>query len=318
LPAGQYAAFFVTDDSHSYKSWNAPPPYDPTYWGITVWVKDEASKKFAKTYSYKAAEEKNVIVDLTRLGDHESVTKAFTLKKPMDLRVYALGEGRGRDMADYGWIVDASTRRKVWTMEYGETEHAGGDKKNRLIDKVVHLEKGSYIVHFITDDSHSYRNWNASPPFDQEHWGITVSAASDQFDPSDISAYEQREDASALASIVRVGNDERRRKEFTLSRKSDIHIYALGEGSDGEMSDYGWIENAKTGKVVWEMRYRMTDPAGGAHKNRLFDGTITLPAGTYTLFYETDGSHAYDDWNDTPPDDPESWGITVSLAKGDQ
>jgi hypothetical protein len=318
LPAGQYAAFFVTDDSHSYKNWNSPPPYDPAFWGITLWIKDEALRKYAKLYDYRAAEAKNIIADLTRLGDHESQSKAFTLKKAMDVRVYAVGEGHDRDMADYGWIVDASTRKKVWTMEYDETEHAGGDSKNRMVDKIVHLEKGSYIVHFITDDSHSYHHWNSSPPFDPEHWGITISAAGDRFDPKDVSAYEERGDASVLASIVRVGNDERRRKEFSLSQKSDVHIYALGEGSDGDMSDYAWIENASTRKVVWEMRYRMTDPAGGAHKNRLFDGTITLPAGTYVVFYETDGSHAYNDWNDTPPDDPEAWGITISLAKGEQ
>jgi hypothetical protein len=318
LPAGQYAAFFVTDDSHSSRDWNAPPPNDPAFWGMTLWVKDDAMKKYAKPYEYKPAAEKNVIVDLTRLGDHESQSKAFTLKKAMDVHIYALGEGHDRDMADYGWIVDASTRRKVWTMEYDETIHAGGDKKNRLVDKVLHLEKGGYIVHFVTDDSHSYGDWNSARPFDPEHWGITISAAGDQFDPSDVAAYEEHADASALASITRVGNDERRRKEFTLSKKSEVHVYALGEGSGGDMSDYAWIEDAGTRKVIWEMRYRMTDPAGGAHKNRLFDGTITLPAGNYIVFYETDGSHAYQDWNDTPPDDPESWGVTISLEKGEK
>jgi hypothetical protein len=315
LPAGQYAAFFVTDGSHSYKEWNAPPPYDPSFWGITLWIKNESQRKYAKNFEYKPSEQKNVIVDLTRIGDHESRTKAFTLRKAMDVRIYALGEGRDREMSDYGWIVDASSRRKVWKMEYGETEHAGGDEKNRMVDKVIRLDKGSYVVHYVTDDSHSYRNWNSSPPFDQEHWGITVSAADDRFDPKDVAAYEDRGDLSALASIIRVGNDERRRKEFSLTATSDVRIYAVGEGRDGEMYDYAWIEDAHTGKVVWKMKYRMTDRAGGAEKNRLFDGTISLPAGTYTVFYETDDTHAYNDWNDTPPDDPESWGVTISLGK---
>jgi len=62
---------------------------------------------------------------------------------------------------------------------------------------------------------------------------------------------------------------------------------------------------------VWKMTYDESDPAGGARKNRVFDGVITLPAGTYVLRYTSDGSHAYGDWNDDPPDDPESWGITV-------
>ena len=315
LPAGQYVAYFVTDGSHSYREWNAPPPYDPSFWGLTVWVNDEAQRKYAKTFEYKPAEEKNVIADLTRLGDHESRSKPFTLRKGMDVRIYALGEGQDREMADYGWIVDASTRRKVWRMEYDQTSHAGGDKKNRLVDKVIHLDKGSYVVHFVTDDSHSYHHWNSSPPFDPEHWGIMISSTDERFDPKDVSTVEERDNSSVLASILRVGNDERRRKEFSLSQTTDVRVYSVGEGRDGEMYDYAWIEDASSGKVVWKMKYRTTDQAGGASKNRLFDGTISLPAGRYIVFYETDDSHAYDDWNDTPPDDPEGWGVTVSLEK---
>jgi hypothetical protein len=115
-----------------------------------------------------------------------------------------------------------------------------------------------------------------------------------------------------------VGSDERRHKDFSLSKASDLLVYAVGEGRDGEMYDYGWIEDARSGKTVWKMRYRATEPAGGASKNRSFTGTISLPAGTYTVFYETDDSHAYGDWNDTPPDDPESWGITISLTKDER
>jgi hypothetical protein len=315
LPAGQYVAYFVTDGSHSFRAWNAPPPYDPTFWGLTIWVKDEAQRKYAKTFDFKPATEKNVIADLTRLGDHESRSKSFSLRKGMDVRIYALGEGRDQDMSDYGWIVDASTRKKVWKMEYDETRHAGGDKKNRLVDKVIHLDKGNYVVHFVTDDTHSYRDWNSSPPFDPEHWGITLSGVSDQYDPKDVAAFEERENLSVLASILQVGDDERRRKEFTLSKTSDIHIYSVGEGRDGEMYDYAWIEDANSGKTVWRMKYRSTDAAGGASKNRLFDGTISLPSGKYIVFYETDDSHAYNEWNDTPPDDPDGWGVTISLEK---
>ena len=63
------------------------------------------------------------------------------------------------------------------------------------------------------------------------------------------------------------------------------------------MVDYGWIEDAKSGRRVWEMTYRMTEHAGGAKKNRRFDGVIRLPAGEYVLRYETDGSHSFGDWN---------------------
>jgi hypothetical protein len=318
LPAGQYAAFFVTDGSHSTRDWNAAPPYDPDFWGMTIWLNDDGTKKYVKSYEYTPPGEKNVVVSLSRIGDHSSITKSFTLKKAMDIRVLAIGEGSSSDMADYGWITDGIARRRVWTMDYDETVHAGGDRKNRMIDKIIRLDKGTYSVHFVTDDSHSYRDWNSAPPYDPEHWGITLYTVGESFNQNDVVPVDEIRDPSALASITRVGNDDRRRQEFSLSQKSEIRIYALGEASGREMADYAWIEDASSGEVVWEMRYRGTEHAGGAKKNRLFDGTTTLPAGKYLLFYESDDSHAYGDWNDTPPDDPENWGVTVSLVRGNR
>jgi hypothetical protein len=80
------------------------------------------------------------------------------------------------------------------------------------------------------------------------------------------------------------------------------------------MYDYGWIEEAASGRIVWEMTYRMTDAAGGAKKNRLFQGTLVLDPGKYAVHYRTDGSHSFNDWNAAPPADPEGWGIQVSRA----
>ncbi len=114
---------------------------------------------------------------------------------------------------------------------------------------------------------------------------------------------------------MRVGDDERRQKSFILEKETEVRIYALGEGRDGEMYDYGWIEDGKTGKTLWEMTYRMTEHAGGAEKNRRFDGTITLQPGEYTVHYRSDGSHSFDGWNDDPPSDPFNWGITIYHAE---
>ena len=101
----------------------------------------------------------------------------------MDVRIYALGEGRNGQMFDYGWITSADSRKRVWEMRYDDTEGAGGDAKNRLVDTTVRLEKGSYIVHYISDDSHSAEEWNASAPPDGRRWGITVLAAQGTLDP---------------------------------------------------------------------------------------------------------------------------------------
>jgi len=315
LPAGSYAAFFVTDDSHSERRWNAPPPYDPMFWGMTIRVKDSGMKAYVKKFDYEPAPDKNVVVSLDRLGDDEFRSAGFTLNRPMNLRIYALGEGRDNDMFDYGWIIDAKTHKKVWEMDYGKTEHAGGASKNRLFDGTVRLDKGSYIAYFRTDDSHSYFRWNSSRPYDAEHWGLTIMAADENFNPADVGAYKEEEDKSILAQLTRMRDHDHERKSFTLKRDTDVRIYAIGEGRNGDMFDYGWIEDANTGKVVWEMTYRMTEHAGGASKNRLYDDVISLKAGEYVLHYETDGSHSFNDWNSDPPHDPVNYGITLYLVK---
>jgi len=115
--------------------------------------------------------------------------------------------------------------------------------------------------------------------------------------------------------LTAVRNDASPQKRFVLDRPAEVRVYALGESSGGRMADYGWIEDARTGRTVWEMTYRTTLAAGGAAKNRRFDGVLTLPAGEYTLRYETDGSHAFGSWNAAPPDSPELWGITLTRVR---
>ncbi|MEM7583749.1 MAG: hypothetical protein AAF560_10250 [Acidobacteriota bacterium] len=314
LPPGKYVAHFVTDDSHSPQRWNALPPRDPAFWGMTLWLKNPDQMARVERFDYQyLPTEGHAIVELTRLRDDEHVSEGFTLSKAADVRIYAVGEGFPRDMADYGWIVDARTRKKVWAMDYERTVHAGGGSKNRVADEVLRLEPGSYIVSFVTDGSHAYRDWNTSPPSRPERWGITVFGTED-FDPSVVAAYREEEDPNVLARIARVKSDSHRRREFMLTGDAEVSVYALGEGTHGEMYDYAWIENSD-GKVIWEMTYRMTDGAGGASKNRLFQGTLMLRPGQYVLHYRTDDSHAYRDWNATPPHDPDAWGVQIALVE---
>ena len=51
------------------------------------------------------------------------------------------------------------------------------------------------------------------------------------------------------------------------------------------------------------MAYSDTDHAGGARKNRVFDGILRIPAGEYRLVYRSDDSHSFADCNMSPPDD---------------
>jgi hypothetical protein len=314
LPAGRYAAFYATDDSHDPSQWNTQPPHDPDAWGLRIAVKSNDDRGTVKAFAYEHAPESATILALTRIGNSESRKQGFALTRPMDVRVYALGEGRDGRMFDYGWITNAGSRTRVWEMRYGETEPAGGDRKNRLADTTLHLPKGSYVVHYVSDDSHSAGEWNSAAPADGRHWGITVLAAQGALDRSAIAAYDEKADPSILAQLTEIRDDDQVTKRFTLQTESAVRIYAVGEGTGGDMVDYGWIEDTKTGRRVWEMTYGSTQHAGGATKNRRFDGIITLPAGEYVVRYETDGSHSFGDWNAAPPDDPEMWGITIYRA----
>jgi hypothetical protein len=132
-----------------------------------------------------------------------------------------------------------------------------------------------------------------------------------------VKKYDPDDDKYILVQIVGVGDDEEHEKQFTLNRDTDVRIYALGEGDRDEMYDYAWIEDYNTSRTVWKMRYRDTRKAGGASKNRLFDGTIRLKRGTYVVYYVSDDSHAYGDWNQNPPRDRTSWGITIYTFNGD-
>jgi CubicO group peptidase (beta-lactamase class C family) len=113
-----------------------------------------------------------------------------------------------------------------------------------------------------------------------------------------------------IAQIVQVLDKEDKTMAFSLAKSQDVRIFAIGEGTPGEMFDYGWIEDADKGSRVWEMQEPKTAHAGGAGKNRKVDVVITLPAGNYKLRYKSDDSHAFDHWNSLPPD-INFWGIAV-------
>lgn len=310
LAPGDYVLNYITDDSHSSPDWNAAPPDDPLNYGLTLYLTDPKQKD---AVALSSGEEKDdALIRLTGIGDDDFRSSTFTLKKEASLRVYAIGERMysRSEMADYGWIINARTREKVWAMDPDRTEPAGGGDKNRMSDEIVSLPAGTYTVFYKTDDSHSYNDWNSDPPLDEEHYGITIYPAPDHFDRANFQAGGDAAEAGVISQIVRVRDSEHRKASFTLKQRTKVRIYALGEGSNHEMYDYGWIERAGDG-TVWEMTYAITFHAGGAKKNRMASTVLVLEAGSYTLHYESDDSHSFSSWNTDPPDDPTMWGITL-------
>ncbi|MDD4033622.1 MAG: sugar-binding protein [Bacteroidales bacterium] len=87
---------------------------------------------------------------------------------------------------------------------------------------------------------------------------------------------------------------------------SPENLYLLVEITDdikkysSFLFDEGRIEDEE-GNTVWEMKMEKTTHAGGALKNRRQEDTLTLPAGIYKIHYQSDESHAFGAWDDTPP-----------------
>jgi hypothetical protein len=314
LPAGEYQLVYATDDSHTFGRWNAAPPYDPEFWGVTVLTDGDARKKILPVEPSKEP----VVVQFLRVGDNELLSSGFSLDRAMDLRVYCIGEYSDGDhsFADYGLIENASSGKRAWDMTYGSTEPAGGAEKNRMFDGIVHFPPGDYVVRYVTDGSHSYNHWNSTAPYDQEHWGIVVAGIPGSFDSKAVRPFSgEARSKNVLVKMVGLRDDDEQEQRFRLTKTTSLRIYAIGEGGRDEMYDYGWIENNESGRTVWEMTWRNTLPAGGASKNRMFDDVVILPPGSYTVRYKTDGSHSTGDWNAAPPRDPFNWGITISLAQ---
>ncbi len=311
LNPGNYVAYFKSDGSHSLEGWNANPPYDPLFWGFTIRVDEKQyNPESIKKVPYK---KKEPFVQLTRVGDDKNLQKSFTLEQPAWIKIWAIGEGSDDEMADYGWITNSQNGETVWKMEYEKTEHAGGSSKNREFLGTVHFDKGNYLLHFRTDDSHSYGDWNARPPDSPKNWGISLYLLSKEDSSALVHPVIAAKNVKSeiLVQLTKIGDDEHRMKQLVLKKPTHLHILCLGEGRDGEMFDYGWIENMETRETVWKMNYNETQRAGGARKNRRVDSYIFLSAGTYRIHYKSDDSHSYRSWNDDSPDNVNDWGITV-------
>jgi hypothetical protein len=277
-------------------------------YGLEIYVPSQAAgevKGFTAPLKWM-----NILVSLTRTADNSSLSQGFRVLRPVTLHVYAMGEGNREDgMYDYGWILDAKSRKRVWEMDPVKAQYAGGAPKNRRIVDKVTLPAGEYLACYVTDGSHSPADWNAAPPCDPLLYGLTLSIPNEAEAHNAVLA-DFKESGKLIAELVRVRNDQSLTATFAIKNHQKLRVYALGEGDGDELADFGWIEDS-TGKQVWSMAKENLYHAGGAYKNRLGDEVVTLPKGTYTLRYKTDGSHAYGKWNADPPRDQEHYGISV-------
>jgi hypothetical protein len=252
---------------------------------------------------------------LAPVGDSEVRETLVRVERPTRLKISACGE-RDRDgggLWDLGWIEDAVTGEPVWTMSLARCTSAGGAEKNVHWRGEVPVEPGTYRVSYATDSSHAWGSWNVRPPDDPRLWGMLVDVE-DEGALAVLDGDVELPERDVLVRWLRVGDDEDLSRDVAFERPVRVKIHAVGEGGRRSMYDGGSITSLDTGRVAWEMAWSNTSHAGGDDKNRLYHGTIELPAGRYRIAFSTDGSHAFGVWNAAPPREPFRYGLIVRVV----
>ena len=314
---GVYRAVAQTDRRHAHGDWVGNPPHDPQAWGLALSSTDSgAVSTFDPWRSHSA------FIDMTGVGDDERLSERFEVHAPTTVVVSALGEITAPDNRyDYAELVEDTPERSrtVWSMGWEASVHAGGASKNRQEVAFLRLAPGAYTLHYSTDGSHSMDEWNAAQPYHAERWGVSLSALAPEGTltvgaSADLPLQEDADETRAeIVSWTRLEGSVEESHAFSLERTRRLHIVSVGEVTQRKQYDYGWIINIDRGETVWEMTYANTVPAGGSEDNRRFDGIVELDPGAYVLYFETDGSHHFGDF-DSAPEHAEEWGITLRYA----
>ncbi|MFQ5571875.1 MAG: hypothetical protein ACE5G0_19525 [Rhodothermales bacterium] len=333
LAPGAYRVAAQTNRDHAFYDWEGNPPYDPSAWGLTLYAEDP----YAIT-AFDPWTSRQPLVSLTRVPDDTKLSRRFEVQQPIQVVLYSVGEMTDRNsIYDFGELFKEETNRKrsIWKMKWNASQQAGGGDKNRLEVAFIRLEPGVYTLQYQTDGSHAYDDWNTGAPDYPERWGVTLFPMAPALDegvfqllPSlsgddwptpnpPISGLDVNEGA-VLLDWTQLRGDEEKSHPFELQDEARLYILALGEITSSSQYDYGWIERAGTNDVVWEMMLDNTHPAGGADRNRRFEGIVTLPPGGYVVNYKTDSSHHYGFFGDEGPDEPAAWGITIHFVADEE
>ena len=112
------------------------------------------------------------IAEILEVGNDANKTAPFSLDENTNVGIYSIGEGFNDEMYDYCWITDSQST-VVWEMKHSETQSAGGAEKNRKLNATISLPAGDYVLHYKSDDSHSYLLWNSRPP-ETWFWGVKL------------------------------------------------------------------------------------------------------------------------------------------------
>ena len=119
------------------------------------------------------------IHSITQVGDFVDSSIHFFVSEKSPFLCLSVGEANFEGgLVDWGWIENAKGDT-IWSMTPQKAFHAGGNTKNLWQKEVISLEKGQYQLRYISDDSHSWKKWNAAPPVHKDLYGIALYSLDD-------------------------------------------------------------------------------------------------------------------------------------------
>ena len=311
LDPGRYTLHFASYGQLQLKS---RPPFqrDQRKWNVILYSPD-GRKVLRGNQDVPKKNTSHLIWDVTALEGDEKRERFLEVHYPTDFTIRAIGQlGTQGEVhpLDYSRIEDAVNGRTVWQLSLENTTWAGGVQENRIFDNQLPVEPGLYQAIAVTNIRHHYDGWVGNPPFDPAGWGLRLSTS----DPEAVSIFDPWRRRNPVIRMTEVGDDQRHERSFTVTNKVAVLFYALGEINRREEYDVAWLEQVHaSGETVtrWRMSSEGSLHAGGARKNRKEVVLLRLEPARYTLYYESDGSHSYDQWNAGEPDYPERWGVTM-------
>ncbi|MDO9693427.1 MAG: hypothetical protein Q7W56_01705 [Candidatus Latescibacteria bacterium] len=279
------------------------------------------------------------LADAVRLAAPEPgalLSAGFRVEAAGEVEIVAVGLRRkftGND-AVRAWLMRQGVDEPVWAQDPETGEPVGASRLLRRSTTRVPLAPGDYVLHLAAGrrarDGKAFHQWRtvlndvadllnredpqASPA---EYFGkceVTVTPLDGlvlQPAPVAVSVWPVEVRPADGGHLVTI--------PFRLTRTARLKVHVTGEVAEAESValDYGWIEDARTGRTVWSAEDESPQPAGNAAVNVHWVGELALNAGDYLAGFLSDAVHGPGDWHDLPPYDPEAWGLRLAPLAAD-
>ena len=277
---------------------------------------------------FVGAPEREGFIVFENLESADLYERSIQIDKQVQFEIKARGgiDLESGTLAAYAWISDLENGQVVWVMEPG----GNVETKRRYIAEAhdfVTLNPGLYTLYFTTYGSNSSSHQSEWGRGDRENgwqkyeeeWFLTASLVQGETTDLKLVRHDDQlvhpvfsRDEDMIWSTGPMGDDES--SEVTIEVKSDIRVRLYGAGEiDREVRDFAYVDDLEANNRRWSLNLENSEYGGGASINRQFQTELLLKKGHYTVGYQTNDEHAYEDWEGNPPYFPSQWGVTVSV-----